>query len=118
MTDKNARGMRQILKDTASGKQVDQSEVQAATGKMTLYFIPAMLFLISLSITPALSLYWFVGGAMAYWQQSRILKQNVAEMEATVDNVPAEAEIVPDTHKPKLKKKKTSHKRRHAKQRR
>jgi YidC/Oxa1 family membrane protein insertase len=117
MPDKNARGMRQILKDTASGKQVDQSEVQAATGRMTLVFIPGMIFLISLSITPALSLYWFVGGLVAFWQQSRILKQDVAEMEASVNKVPVEAEIILD-NKPKTKRKKTPSKRKNVKRRR
>jgi YidC/Oxa1 family membrane protein insertase len=118
MTDKNARSMRQILKDTASGKQVDQSEVQAATGKMTLYFIPGMLFLISLSISPALSLYWFVGGLVAYWQQRRILQKDVIEMEAVVDKIPVEAEIINDTYKPKTKHKKTPPKRKNTKRRR
>jgi YidC/Oxa1 family membrane protein insertase len=117
MPDKNARGMRQILKDTAGGKQVDQSEVQAATARMTLFFIPGMIFLISLSITPALSLYWFVGGLVAFWQQSRILKKDVAEMEASVNKVPVEAEIILD-NKPKPKHKKTPAKRKNAKRRR
>jgi YidC/Oxa1 family membrane protein insertase len=118
MSDKSARSMRQILKDTAAGKQVDQSEVQAATGKMTMYFFPALLFFISLSIIPALSLYWFVGGLMAWWQQARILKKDVAEMEAKVDNEPVEAEIITNTHQPKPKHKKTSHKRKPTKRRR
>lgn len=116
MTDKKTRGLRQILKDTASGKEVDQSEVQAATSRMTIYFIPVMLFFISLSITPALSLYWLVGGLVAYWQQSRILQKDVAEMEATVDNLPVEAEIISD--KPKTKNKPASKKRKSSKRRR
>jgi membrane protein insertase Oxa1/YidC/SpoIIIJ len=118
MTDKSARSMRQILKDTSSGKQVDQAEVQAATGRMTMYFFPALLFFISLSIIPALSLYWFIGGLIAWWQQSRILKKDVAEMEAAVDKVPVEAEIITNTHQPKPKKKKTSKKRKQTKRRR
>jgi YidC/Oxa1 family membrane protein insertase len=119
MTDKNSRGMRQILKDTASGKQVDQSEIQAATGKMTLFFMPALLFFITVSLVPALSLYWFVGGLVAYLQQSYILKHDVTEMEASVENVPVEAEIIeaPATS-PTNKKKKASKKRKSAKRRR
>lgn len=117
MTDKKGRGMREILRDTAAGKQVDQAEIQAATSRMTMFFIPAMLFFISLSITPALSLYWFVGGLVAFWQQSRILKADVVEMEAAVDKIPAAAEII--DNKPKIKKKKVaSKKRKNAKRRR
>jgi len=117
MTDKNARSIRQILKDTASGKEVDQSEVQAATGKFTLFFIPIMLFVISISLAPALSLYWFVGGCVAYYQQTRILNRDVTEMEAEVNNAPAEAEII-EPHKPKTKKKSSPKKRKNTKRRR
>lgn len=117
MTDKNTKSIREIFKATASGKQVDQSEVQAATTRFTLFFIPGMLFLISISIAPALSLYWFVGGLVAYYQQSKILKRDVTEMEAAVDKVPVEAEIIDTPHQPKHKKK-TSKKHKHAKHRR
>jgi len=104
MTDKNTRGLRQILKDTASGKQVDQSEVQAATGKFTLFFIPGMIFFVSVSLPAALSLYWLIGGLVAYLQQTYILKKDVNEMEAEVDEVPVTAEILPPTNKNKPKK--------------
>ena len=117
MTDKNTRGLRQILKDTASGKEVDQSEVQAATSRLTLFFIPAMIFFVSLSLSPALSLYWLVGGIVAYWQQSMILKKDLAEMEALVDKEPAEAEIISNP-KPKTNRKKTPAKRKRVKRRR
>lgn len=111
MTDKNSRSIRKIFSDTAKGKQVDQSEVQAATSKFTLFFIPIMLFVISVSLPSALSLYWLVGGLVAYLQQTRILKRDVEEMEASVDNEPTEAEII-KPHKPKNKKKKTPPKKR------
>jgi membrane protein insertase Oxa1/YidC/SpoIIIJ len=118
MTDKNSRSIRQIFSDTAKGKEVDQSEVQAATGKFTLFFIPVMLFVISVSLPSALSLYWLIGGLVAYWQQTRILKRDVDEMEATVDKLPAEAEIL-TPHKSKNKNKKTpAKKRKNAKRRR
>lgn len=102
MVDKNARSLRQIFKDSAAGKEVDQSEVQAATSRLTLYFIPIFLFVISISLASALSLYWFVGGLVAYIQQTRILRKDVEEMEAMVDEQPVEAEII---EKPKPKKK-------------
>lgn len=103
MTDKNARGLKQILKDSSKGKQVDQSEVQAATSKFTLFFIPIILFMVSISLPSALSLYWFTGALIAFIQQSRILKKDVLEMEATVDKLPVEAEIIEPSKKPKPK---------------
>jgi YidC/Oxa1 family membrane protein insertase len=114
LTDKNARGLRQIFKDTASGKEVDQSEVQAATSKFTLYFIPAIVFFVSASLASALALYWLVGGLVAWWQQTRILRQDTEEMIATVDKEPAEAEIIA----PKKPKKKKSAKKKSNKKRR
>jgi YidC/Oxa1 family membrane protein insertase len=110
LPDKNARGLKQILKDTASGKEVDQSEVQAATMKFTLIFMPGLIFIVSISLPSALSLYWFVGGLVAYIQQSYILKKDVDEMEASVDDEPVEAEII-SPPKPKKPKKPSNKKR-------
>lgn len=94
MTDKKQRSLLQILKDTTAGKEVDQSEVQAATNKFTLYIIPFFLFIVAIKLAAALSLYWLIGGLVAIWQQRRILNQDVQEMEAVVDNEPVKAEIV------------------------
>lgn len=116
MQDKNARSLRQIFKDTSSGKQVDQAEVQAATSKFTLFFIPFILFFVSVNLPAALSLYWFVGGCVALIQQTIILRRDFDEMEATVDSQPVEAEIIhATTHKTQKtpsKKRKNSKKRR------
>ena len=116
MQDKNARSLRQIFKDTSSGKQVDQAEVQAATGKFTLIFIPFVLFFVSISLPAALSLYWFVGGCVALIQQTRILRKDVMEMEASVDSQPVEAEII--NPKPTKKQKSSAKKRKNTKKRR
>lgn len=99
MTDKNSRSLKQILKDSGKGKEVDQTEVQAATSKMTLYIIPFFLFFVAISLPAALSLYWLVGGIVALIQQTRILKQDVTEMEASVDGQKVEASIVASADK-------------------
>jgi len=117
MVDKNSRSLKQIFKDTATGKEVDQAEIQAATGRFTLLFIPFILFIVSVSLPAALSLYWFIGALVALAQQTYILKKDVVEMEAAVDNLPVEAEIIaaPRSKKSKSKtskKKKTTKKRR------
>lgn len=79
--DKDARGLRQILREAGSGKQSDQSEVNAAIGRSTRYILPVFIFLFTIRIPSALSLYWLVGGLTAYFQQARILKQDETEME-------------------------------------
>lgn len=94
MTDKNTKSIRQILKESSSGKQVDQSEIQAATSRFTLVIIPFMLFIFASNLASALSLYWLVGSIVAIIQQSRILKKDVMEMEASVDGQPVEATVI------------------------
>ena len=79
----DARSLRQILKDAGRGKQADQSEVNAAVGRSTLYLLPAFVFIISLSFAAALPLYWLTGSLVAIWQQGRILKEDVDEATAT-----------------------------------
>jgi YidC/Oxa1 family membrane protein insertase len=82
---KDSRKLRQILKEAGEGKQADQSEVNAAIGRSTRYFIPVMIFFFTVGIPSALSLYWLVSGLVAYWQQARVLKQDETELEAIAD---------------------------------
>jgi YidC/Oxa1 family membrane protein insertase len=99
-TSKDSRGLRAILKDAGSGKQADQSEVNAAVGRSTRYLLPVMIFLFTVSIASALSLYWLTGGIVAFIQQSLVLRGDETEMETIADksskdvaNIP-EAEII------------------------
>lgn len=100
-TDKNARGLRQIMRDAGEGKQADQSEVSAAVGRGTRFFIPGMIFLFTISLASALSLYWFVGGLVAYIQQAIVLREDEEELEELANQTPGkdvknipEAEVV------------------------
>lgn len=82
---KESRSLRKILKDAGEGKQTEQSEVQAAVGRSTRYLLPAMIFIFTVGLASALSLYWLVGGIVAYIQQGKILNQDEEEMEAIAD---------------------------------
>lgn len=114
--DKDSRGLRKILKDAGSGKQADQSEVSAAVGRSTRYFIPGMIFLVTVNIPSALSLYWLTSGIVAYIQQARVLGKDEEEMEAIADKPDKkeviEGEVIPPKPKPKAKKKPAKKKRR------
>lgn len=111
--DKDSPGLRAILRDAGSGKPADQSEVNAAVGRTTRYIIPIMIFLFTVNIASALSLYWFVGGLVAYIQQGIVLRRDEEEMETIADKseqktkdtskIP-EAEVVTPVNKPKPKK--------------
>lgn len=109
--DKNARSLRKILREASGGKEADQAEVQAATGRSMRYFIPALIFIFTIGLASALALYWFVSGLVAYIQQSRVLKQSEDEMEEVADKTTKknviEGEVV---SRPKTKNKKKSSK--------
>ena len=116
--DKDQRGLRAILKEASSGKQADQSEVNAAVGRGTIYLLPVMIFIFTIGLPAALSLYWLVGGVVAYIQQSIVLNRDETEMEAIADkpskNVAAipEAEVVNRSSKAVSKKKKSKRRKR------
>lgn len=100
-TEKDQRSLREILRSAGQGQQADQSEVNAAVGRSTKFLLPGMIFLFTVNIPSALSLYWLTGGLVAYLQQAYILRQDEEEMEEladgkrskNVDKIP-EAEVV------------------------
>lgn len=126
VTDKNARSLRTILKEAGSGKEADQSEVSAAVGGLTRYFIPIMVLAVTIRLASALGLYWLVGGIVAYIQQSIILREDKTELEALADGktvsgkdasaIP-EAEVVPSHDNESSSKTKTVPKRQGKKRR-
>lgn len=84
-TDQNSKGLKQIMKEASSGKQADQTELNAAVGRSTRYLLPGMIFLFTVNLPSALSLYWLVGGLVAFIQQSIALREDTEEMEAIAD---------------------------------
>jgi YidC/Oxa1 family membrane protein insertase len=83
--DKNSRKLRDILKDAGNGNQADQTEVNAAVGRSTQYIIPVMVFLFTVNLPAALSLYWLAGGLVAYIQQSIALREDESDLEKIAD---------------------------------
>lgn len=84
--DKDARKLKDIMKEASTtGKQPDQSEITAAVGRGTMYFLPLMIILFTINLPSLLGLYWLVGGLVAYLQQWYILRQDEQEMEAIAD---------------------------------
>jgi len=90
------RSLRTILKEAGSGKQADQSEVNAAVGRTTRYLLPVMIFLFTVSIASALSLYWLTGGIVAFIQQSVVLRDDETEMEAIADKPSKDLSSIPE----------------------
>lgn len=115
--DKEKRSLRQILREAGEGKKAESSDVNAAVGRSTRFLLPGFIFLVTVNIASALSLYWLTSGIVAYIQQSRVLKQDEEELEAVADK-PAKKQVIEgeviskSTKKPKNKKKKPSNKKR------
>ena len=96
-TGKNTRKLRDILRSASGGQQADQSEITAAVTNTTKYFIPVMVFIVTIRLASALSLYWFVGGLIAYIQQSFVLRDDETELEALADGtVPKDLANIPE----------------------
>ncbi len=119
VTNKDTRKLRDILREASSGRQSDQSEITAAVTNSTRFFIPVMVFIVTIRLASALSLYWFVGGLIAYIQQAIVLREDETELEAIADkpstkdvaSIP-EAEVVQNDSLPSPKTKNKSRKKR------
>lgn len=122
--------LRDLMKEQANGKNVDQSEINAIVSGRMIMFLPIMTLVISLYLPGALVLYLATQSAVAILQQWYILNRDTKEMEDIADkpSAPAqktkktqpkkaaeavEAEIVP----PKNPTKKPAAKKRHKKRR-
>jgi YidC/Oxa1 family membrane protein insertase len=75
-SQKDSRKLREILRDANSGKTADNAEINAAMGRNMSYVLPVFIFVVTIGFPAALSLYWFVGGLIAYLQQAYLLKQD------------------------------------------
>jgi YidC/Oxa1 family membrane protein insertase len=115
MVDKDARSLKQILKEASSGKEADQAEVSAATMKYMMYVFPVIIFVTSLNFAAAIGLYWLVSGAVQYIQQRIILAGDVDELKVlatTPSGEVKEADVLPPKKQKALPGKKSSKKRR------
>ncbi|MBX4197542.1 YidC/Oxa1 family membrane protein insertase [Candidatus Saccharibacteria bacterium] len=81
---KDARSLRHILREAGKGKTADQTEVNAAVGRSTLFLIPGMVFIFAVRLSLALPLYWLTSSLVAYIQQARVLREDAQEADASV----------------------------------
>lgn len=109
-SNKDSKRLRDILKEASQGKQADQSEMAAATGRFTQFMIPSFVFIFTIGLPSALPLYWLTTSLTALVQQSRILGRDEEELEQIADKPSKgviEGEVLPPK---KQKRKKTSKK--------
>lgn len=75
------RKLRDILAEAGSGKEADQSEVNAIMTRKMMKFMPLMMFMVTIYLPAALALYLATASAVGYLQNHIILKQDSLEME-------------------------------------
>jgi len=95
-TQKDAKSLRSILKEAGTGAKADQSEVNASVMRSTRYLLPVMIFLVTVNLPAALSLYWLAGGIIAYIQQWIVLHKDEEEMEAIADTSSRDLAKIPE----------------------
>ncbi len=96
-TPKDAKSLRQILREAgSSGSKADQSEVNASVSRSMRYIFPVMIFIVTIGLPAALSLYWFFSGAIAFLQQWLVLRKDEEEMEAIADTSAKDLKKIPE----------------------
>lgn len=85
---KSKKRLRDIMKDSASGKDVDQSEVTAIMSGRMIMLLPIVLFFVALYLPGALVLYYAMTSLVAVIQQHFVLAKDVEEMESVADALP------------------------------
>ena len=73
--------LREIFKDSAAGKEVDQAEVSAVMSNRMIVLFPFMTFAIGVYLSGALVLYFATSSLVAIIQQHILLKDDVEHME-------------------------------------
>ena len=77
----STKRLRDVLAEAGQGKEADQAEVNAIVMRKMMKFMPIMLFFIMISLPGALALYLATANAVAYVQNSFILKDDEQELQ-------------------------------------
>ncbi|MCL2037476.1 YidC/Oxa1 family membrane protein insertase [Candidatus Saccharibacteria bacterium] len=80
--------LRDMFKEASTGKEVDQTEMMAATTSKMIYFFPIFTFFIGMMLPAAVMLYYATTSAVAVIQQHYLLNKDEEELEE-IANEPA-----------------------------
>lgn len=80
--------LRDVMSEAASGKQADQSEMNAIVMGKMVKILPIFMFFLMISVPGALALYYAVSNLVAVAQQSYLLKQDEEELEEIAEEKP------------------------------
>ena len=100
-SNKKRKTLKQLMKEAADGKDVDQSEINAASTAQMSKIMPIMMLFVMLQLPGAIVFYYFLINAINAVQQKIIFAKSEDEMEASADksvvrelNKIKEAEII------------------------
>jgi YidC/Oxa1 family membrane protein insertase len=82
---KERRTLKQIMKETAEGKEADQSEINTIVSGQMTKFMPIMMFLIMISLVGALSFYYLLSNLVTIFQQRLMIRRETDELETVAD---------------------------------
>lgn len=75
-TPTSNRGLREIMRDAAAGKEADQSDINSAIMGKMIYALPVFMLFVMLSLPGAIAVYYAVNTFVAIIQQHHILKED------------------------------------------
>ncbi len=92
-TTSSKKKLKDILKESADGKEVDQAEMTAIMSNRMALFMPLLLFIFALYLPGAVVLYYAVSSIVAVIQQHFVLNRDSEEMMEIVDEKPREKTV-------------------------
>lgn len=78
--------LRDIMKESATGKQADQAEISAAMSQNMIKIFPFITFFVAIYLPGALVLYYAASSGVAVIQQKIVLGRDIEEMENLADS--------------------------------
>lgn len=104
----DSRKLSDILKQTAEGKQADNSEIGDAVSRGMLYIVPPATFIGVMAFPMALGLYVITSSTVGYFQQRHVLGKDVEEMTEISKEKSVKKVVIPPSAKTKKAKKTVS----------
>jgi YidC/Oxa1 family membrane protein insertase len=83
--DEKSQRLRDLLKQQAAGKEVDQSEISQTISRRMVMILPVMTLFIGLYLPAAIVLYFAVQSIVAVIQQQIVLNRDAKEMDKLAD---------------------------------
>jgi len=82
---KSRRTLKQIMKDSAAGKEANQAEINEVVSGQMSKFMPIMMFVIMIGLVGALSFYYLLSNLVTLLQQKIMLARETDEMDHIAD---------------------------------